>query len=162
MREYSHAQILVANTPYVVMVVLGTLTIAYAYEFSPGMLVGAGCYLAYGIIGALWIMAFVCPYCAYFATRSCPCGYGMISFIDNGCDETVNKSWCYGLPYASKVNCHVKSLLLFLLSDTSETPPPLNPRGGFPRLPFNLFHNICVVLPANSLLMLFVPAMKTP
>lgn len=61
------------------MVLIGAVTIAYAYGFSPSVLAGAVSYLAYGIAGAFWIIIFVCPYCAYYATRGCPCGYGTIS-----------------------------------------------------------------------------------
>jgi hypothetical protein len=77
MREYTNAQTLVANIPYAGMVLLGTATIACGYGFSAGALAGA--YLAYGILGAIWIMIFVCPYCGYYATRGCPCGYAMLS-----------------------------------------------------------------------------------
>ena len=79
MREYTRSQTIVANLPYGAMVVLGTATIAFACGFSARALVAAGGYFAYGIIGALWVMAFVCPYCAHYATRECPCGYGIMS-----------------------------------------------------------------------------------
>ena len=79
MREYSNAETAVANIPYVLMVLLGALTIAYAFSFSFYSLIGAGGYLAYGLLGAIWIMVFVCPYCHYYSTNSCPCGYGTIS-----------------------------------------------------------------------------------
>lgn len=36
-------------------------------------------YILYGLAGALWIMIFVCPYCKYWDTKSCPCGYGRIA-----------------------------------------------------------------------------------
>ena len=79
MREYSKWETAVANIPYLGMILLGTVTIAYAGAFSAGRLAGACAYLAYGVLGALWIMVFVCPYCHYYATKACPCGYGMIS-----------------------------------------------------------------------------------
>lgn len=79
MREYTTSQTVIANVPYVGMIVLGTATIAAGFGFSPLALAGAGIYLAYGVIGAIWIMVFVCPYCGYYATRECPCGYGMLS-----------------------------------------------------------------------------------
>ena len=79
MHEYSKSETIIANIPYVGMVLLGSVTIASAFAFSAFGLAVAGIYFAYGIAGALWIMIFVCPYCRYFATTGCPCGYGMIS-----------------------------------------------------------------------------------
>ncbi len=79
MHEYTKTETILANVPYIFMVVIGAWTIAYADGFSAQVLAGAGGYFAYGILGAVWIMIFVCPYCAYYATHSCPCGYGMIS-----------------------------------------------------------------------------------
>ena len=79
MREYSKLDITVANLPYLGMMILGSLTIAYAGELSALRVVSAGAYFIYGILGALWIMVFVCPYCHYYNTKGCPCGYGVIS-----------------------------------------------------------------------------------
>ncbi len=79
MREYSKTDTLIANIPYFGMILLGALTIAYAGTFSILSIAWACAYLIYGIAGAFWIMIFVCPYCHYYATRGCPCGYGMIS-----------------------------------------------------------------------------------
>lgn len=79
MREYSKSETAIANIPYVAMILIGAVTIAYAYGFSVQALVGVAGYFAYGIVGAFWIMIFICPYCAYYATRGCPCGYGVIS-----------------------------------------------------------------------------------
>lgn len=79
MRDYSRLETTVANIPYVGMILLGAVTIAYANTFSAWRVMGACAYLAYGVIGAFWIMFFVCPYCHYYATRGCPCGYGMIA-----------------------------------------------------------------------------------
>jgi hypothetical protein len=39
----------------------------------------AALYVAYGILGALWIILFVCPCCPLYGTRKCPCGYGAIA-----------------------------------------------------------------------------------
>lgn len=96
MRRYSGLETTIANIPYVAMVLIGTVTIAYAYGFSVRALVGATGYFAYGVVGALWIMVFVCPYCAFYATRGCPCGYGVISARivkkgDHDCFETKFK-----------------------------------------------------------------------
>ena len=79
MREYTKLQTIVANLPYVAMILLGTATIAFGFASSPWAWLGAVSYFVYGVIGPLWIMIFVCPYCAYYATKGCPCGYGTIS-----------------------------------------------------------------------------------
>ena len=52
---------------------------AFGCVFSFWALAAAGAYIAYGIAGVLWIMIFVCPHCDHYATRRCPCGYGVIS-----------------------------------------------------------------------------------
>ena len=78
-REYTGLETLVANLPYMVMVVLGAGTIAVAFDGAPWAFVGAAGYFVYGVVGAFWIMVFMCPSCAYYGTRECPCGYGMIS-----------------------------------------------------------------------------------
>ena len=79
MKIYSKSQTIIANMPYTAMMLIGAVTIAMAYDFSSLALVGACAYFVYGIIGALWIMIFVCPYCVYHDTQECPCGYGKIS-----------------------------------------------------------------------------------
>jgi hypothetical protein len=79
MREYSGKQTLLANLPYTLMLLTGAGTIALAFVLSRWAWTAAAGYLAYGIAGAGWIMIFVCPYCAFYGTRGCPCGYGMIS-----------------------------------------------------------------------------------
>jgi len=68
-----------ANTPYAAMLFLGAATVLVGFGFSGWPLAGAGAYLVYGVAGAFWTMVFICPFCAYFATRGCPCGYGMIA-----------------------------------------------------------------------------------
>jgi len=79
MRKYSYTQELINNLPYVAMTVLGAAVFIVGFESLAWRWVAAGAYLTYGIIGALWIMIFVCPYCGYWNTRSCPCGYGRIA-----------------------------------------------------------------------------------
>jgi hypothetical protein len=78
-REYSPAQELINNIPYLAMTVLGMVIFVTALGSSAWGLIAAAAYLAYGLMGALWIMIFVCPYCGYWNTRSCPCGYGHIA-----------------------------------------------------------------------------------
>ena len=80
-REYTRTQTLVANLPYEAMVVMGTILVARAFDFSACALVGAGGYLAYGITGALWIMVLSAPTAAITtlgavpaAMESCPRG----------------------------------------------------------------------------------------
>lgn len=79
MREYSPAQELFNNIPYIAMIALGTAILVTGFGSSALGLIAAGAYLIYGLAGAFWIMIFVCPYCRYFNTRSCPCGYGRIA-----------------------------------------------------------------------------------
>jgi TRAP-type uncharacterized transport system fused permease subunit len=79
MRQYSPAQELINNTAYIVMILLGAVILIFSYGGSTGGWISAIAYLAYGIAGSVWIMVFVCPYCRYFDTRSCPCGYGRIA-----------------------------------------------------------------------------------
>ena len=79
MREYSTRQTLIANVPYVAMVLIGAATILLGFGTSPSALAGAVAYVAYGLAGAVWIMVFVCPFCHFYDTRLCPCGYGQIA-----------------------------------------------------------------------------------
>jgi hypothetical protein len=79
MRQYTPAQELINNIAYIVMVLLGAAILVAGYNGSMGGWISAIAYLAYGIAGSVWIMVFVCPYCGYFDTRSCPCGYGHIA-----------------------------------------------------------------------------------
>ena len=61
------------------MILLGTAVFVVSLRGSVWGSIGGGVYLTYGIAGALWIMIFVCPYCRYWDTRACPCGYGRIA-----------------------------------------------------------------------------------
>ncbi|MDH7598471.1 MAG: hypothetical protein QHH07_02385 [Sedimentisphaerales bacterium] len=74
LRQYSGLEVLLHNLPYILMVCLGG-TVLWRW---PGRWWAIG-YLCYGLIGALWTMLFVCPYCRFWGTRSCPCGYGLIA-----------------------------------------------------------------------------------
>ena len=78
-REYSRAQEFFNNLPYMAMMVLGAAIFLVGFESLMWKWIGAGVYLIYGVAGAFWIMLFVCPYCMYWNTRSCPCGYGSIA-----------------------------------------------------------------------------------
>jgi hypothetical protein len=79
MRQYLPAQELINNIPYITMTLLGTIIFILTFDNLVWALTTGGAYLIYGLAGALWIMIFVCPYCNYWNTRSCPCGYGRIS-----------------------------------------------------------------------------------
>jgi hypothetical protein len=80
MRQYSSVQELINNIPYATMTLLGTVIFIVAFgNLLVWALTAAGAYFIYGIAGAFWIMVFVCPYCKYWNTRSCPCGYGRIA-----------------------------------------------------------------------------------
>ncbi len=73
-QEYTATHVLTDNVPYIIMVLTG----ASILLLTLGIWYAAGLIL-YGIIGAVWFMIFICPYCHYYGTKSCPCGYGMVS-----------------------------------------------------------------------------------
>ncbi len=79
MREYSGGQTMVNNLPYTAMIVLGTIALIVALDKSTWGWITGTLYLIYGIVGVFWIIIFLCPYCVYCGTRSCPCGYGTIA-----------------------------------------------------------------------------------
>jgi len=78
-RHVGSRQALIDNLPYMAMILLGAAILwgAVGSPFCRGFL--AAGYVAYGALGALWIMAFVCPYCHFHGTDLCPCGYGSIA-----------------------------------------------------------------------------------
>jgi len=78
-RQYSNLQTVGNNIPYAAMVVLGTAIMAAAFQNIVTAQIAALFYLFYGIAGAIWIIVFICPYCRYWGTNSCPCGYGLIA-----------------------------------------------------------------------------------
>ena len=61
------------------MTLLGAAVFIVGFERLAWQWISAGAYVIYGIAGAFWIMIFVCPYCRYWNTHSCPCGYGRIA-----------------------------------------------------------------------------------
>jgi hypothetical protein len=77
--EYTHFQEIIHNIPYIVMIFLGAVVLVVAIGDSISSIIAAVAFLIYGLAGALWIMIFVCPYCGYWNTKSCPCGYGQIA-----------------------------------------------------------------------------------
>jgi len=79
MRKYSNSETLIANIPYFLMLIIGAFTIAISFQYVATAIVGAAVYFVYGVVGMFWIMIFVCPYCAYYGARGCPCGYGIVA-----------------------------------------------------------------------------------
>jgi len=79
LREYSRGQESVHNRPYVAMIVLGAATFLVGFEKSVWGWIVASAYLMYGMIGTLWIIIFLYPYCQHYNTAACPCGYGRIA-----------------------------------------------------------------------------------
>jgi hypothetical protein len=75
----THAQELVDNLPYLAMILLGTAVFWVSIDAGVWRWLLSGLYLVYGIAGALWVMLFICPYCHFYDTRLCPCGYGRLA-----------------------------------------------------------------------------------
>jgi len=73
------ANAVLGNVPYMVMLLLGALGLLLSLRLQPAGWAAAGGYLAYGLLGALWIILFLCPHCPSFGRWSCPCGYGVLS-----------------------------------------------------------------------------------
>lgn len=76
---YTAAQSLVNNLPYIAMTLLGSAILLVALRVSAWAWSAAVAYLLYSAAGAVWIMIFVCPYCHFWNTTACPCGYGKIA-----------------------------------------------------------------------------------
>jgi len=69
----------VDNLPYMVMIVLGAAIIWWGAGPAIWRWILTVGYVAYGALGAVWIMFFVCPWCHFYDTDLCPCGYGRIA-----------------------------------------------------------------------------------
>lgn len=78
-RQYSHAQELINNLPYIAMIVLGTAVLFLSFATPLWGWIAVAAYLTYGVAGVLWIIILLCPFCRYYDTRSCPCGYGQVA-----------------------------------------------------------------------------------
>lgn len=76
---YSRRQVLFDNLPYAALVLLGAIISAAGISSTPWRWIAAGVFTLYGVVGAAWIIVFVCPYCHFHGTRNCPCGYGEIA-----------------------------------------------------------------------------------
>lgn len=77
--EYSNLQTFIDNLPYIMMVILGAVIFITGLKMSVLGWTAFVLFILYGIVGAFWIIVFVCPYCHYYDTRACPCGYGQIA-----------------------------------------------------------------------------------
>jgi hypothetical protein len=79
LHEYTYLQQFIDNVPYIIMIILGAFILSIGLELSIWGWVAAGVFVLYGVVGAFWIIVFVCPYCHYYDSRACPCGYGLIA-----------------------------------------------------------------------------------
>jgi hypothetical protein len=70
---------LLDNLPYMAMIVLGAAVLWVGLSDGLWRWLAVILYGAYGVAGSLWIIYFVCPYCRFYDTRLCPCGYGRIA-----------------------------------------------------------------------------------
>ncbi len=77
--EYTHFQEMIDNLPYIIMTLLGATILLFVLEMSVWGWITFGGFIVYGIMGTLWFIVFICPYCHFFDTRTCPCGYGQIA-----------------------------------------------------------------------------------
>ena len=75
----SHLQEFIDNLPYIAMILIGAAIFWVSFDAGVWRWLTTGLYVVYGVVGALWIMLFVCPYCHFYDTRLCPCGYGQIA-----------------------------------------------------------------------------------
>jgi hypothetical protein len=78
-RTYTGAATLLNNLPYILMTILGATILFRSFGASIWAEITAVGYVLYGLLGAVWIMVFVCPFCRFWRTNSCPCGYGRIA-----------------------------------------------------------------------------------
>jgi hypothetical protein len=70
--------ILVENIPYAAMILIGAAVFLLGFGLTLTGWLSAALYAAYGVIGALWIIVFVCPYCPNFGSE-CFSGHGQVS-----------------------------------------------------------------------------------
>jgi hypothetical protein len=77
--QVTRTQEAVDNVPYLAMILLGAAIFWTALDGRVWGWLSAILYFAYGLAGALWIMFFICPYCHFYDTRLCPCGYGQVA-----------------------------------------------------------------------------------
>ena len=75
-QTYKGAETLLHNLPYITMTVLGAIVLFQSFRKPTWAAIAAGGYVLYGLLGALWIMIFVCPFCRFWDTDACPCMKG--------------------------------------------------------------------------------------
>jgi len=78
-REFSHLEEFIDNLPYILMALIGSVVVFLSFSGPQWRMIAALLYFAYGLVGAFWVIVFICPYCHFYGTRSCPCGYGQIA-----------------------------------------------------------------------------------
>jgi len=78
-RSYTSAETFLHNLPYILMTVLGAIVLFRSLGGSAWAHLTAAGYVLYGLAGAVWIMIFVCPFCRFWDTSFCPCGYGKVA-----------------------------------------------------------------------------------
>ena len=81
MREISRLTVFINNLPYMSMLLTGAAIFVLSLGMTAWAWTAAVAYVIYGLIGAFWIMYFLCPFCGYHGTRGCPCGYGWLSSL---------------------------------------------------------------------------------
>ncbi|MEI6845628.1 MAG: hypothetical protein WCK36_01110 [Candidatus Firestonebacteria bacterium] len=72
--EYSALHVWLDNIPYIVMVLTGAVIFYLVFNLLMALL-----FVAYGVLGTLWFIVFICPFCHYYGSGACPCGYGVLS-----------------------------------------------------------------------------------
>jgi hypothetical protein len=75
----THWHEIIDNLPYLAMILIGAAIFWISLDAPAWRWISTGLYFVYGVGGAFWIMLFVCPYCHFYDTRLCPCGYGQIA-----------------------------------------------------------------------------------
>ena len=99
-KEYTQLEAFLDNLPYILMAIIGAAININIFKFSIAGIVFSLIYIGYCAIGAIWIMIFVCPYCHYFNTKFCPCGYGQIAakFRENNPETMFSEKFKKHIP----------------------------------------------------------------
>ena len=77
--EYTHIQEFIDNLPYMLMTAFGAIILFLGIKSLFWSLLAAGLFIFWGILGTIWFIIFICPYCHFYDTRACPCGYGQFA-----------------------------------------------------------------------------------
>jgi len=73
------SHVFIDNIPYLVMIMLGAAIFWTGFTNIMWKWTTAGLYAVCGGGGAIWIIYFICPYCRFYDTQLCPCGYGQLA-----------------------------------------------------------------------------------